>query len=110
MRDVRQAYWSYFLAQEEAGLTGRIAILAEELTELTDRRLRAGDISELELHLVRLQALSARDRAEQLKLEVPAIWEQLRLLTGLNAGAVTRGTVVVLSMSASKGSGSNSRS
>ena len=110
MRGVRQAYWSYFLVQEEAGLTGRIAILAEELTELTDRRLRAGDISELELHLVRLQALSARDRAEQLKLEVPAIWEQLRLLTGLNTGAVTRGTVVVLSMSASKGSGSNSRS
>ncbi|MDA2925571.1 TolC family protein [Acidobacteria bacterium AH-259-L09] len=83
VHDVRQAYWTYFLSREEARLTDRIATLAEEVTELTERRLRAGDISELQVHLVRLEALSARDQAEQRELEVPSAWERLRLLTGL---------------------------
>jgi cobalt-zinc-cadmium efflux system outer membrane protein len=83
VRDTRLAYADYVAASEQAEVADRIADLAEEIAELNSRRLEAGDISELDLTLIRLEALAARDQAARLGQESEIGWERLRLIAGL---------------------------
>lgn len=83
VRDTRLAYADYRMLGEQARQASEVADLAEEVAVLNAKRLAAGDISELDLQLTRLQALTARDAAAQLKQEVPVAWQRLCLLMGL---------------------------
>jgi cobalt-zinc-cadmium efflux system outer membrane protein len=83
IRDVRLTYADYVAATDQAQSADNIASLAEEIAELNLSRLDVGDISELDLTVIRLDALAARDSAEQLEQEVAVAWERLRLLTGM---------------------------
>ncbi len=83
VRDVRLAHADYAAATAQAGSAGRLASVTEEIAELNQKRLDAGDISELDLQLTRLEALAARDQAAQLEQETSVAWERLRLLSGL---------------------------
>lgn len=82
VRDVRLAHAGYSVAAQLAVHSANAADLAEQIADLMSRRLRAGDISEFQFRLTELEALSARDRAERLRMEVAVAWERLRFLMG----------------------------
>ncbi len=85
VRDVRLAHADYAATSAQAGSAGMLATVTEEIAALNQKRLDAGDISELDLQLIRLEALSTRDQAAQLEQETSVAWERLRLLSGLPA-------------------------
>jgi len=82
-RDVRVAYADLGLAQQRAAVGRQSAELRERIAALTEKRLAAGDISEMEASLPRVDARSAADQAQRFAREVEAARERLRLLLGL---------------------------
>ena len=82
-RDVRLAHADYSAAHRQAKIHGELAKLTREIAELTKHRLRAGDISELDAHLVELEALRAGGRMQEARQEINVAWERLRPLMGL---------------------------
>ena len=82
-RDVRVAHANYSAAREQAKIHGELAKLTREIAELTKHRLRAGDISELDAHLVEIEALRAGDRMQQATQEINIAWERLRPLMAI---------------------------
>ena len=82
-RDVRVAHANYSGAREQAKIHGELAKLTREIAELTKHRLRAGDISELDAHLVEIEALRAGDRMQQATQEINIAWERLRPLMAI---------------------------
>ena len=82
-RDVRVAHANYSAAREQANIHGELAKLTREIAELTKHRLRAGDISELDAHLVELEALRAGSRMQEATQEINIAWERLRPLMAI---------------------------
>ena len=82
-RDVRLAHADYSAARRQAKIHGELAKLTREIAKLTQHRLRAGDISELDAHLVEIEALRAGGRMQEARQETIVAWERLRPLMGL---------------------------
>lgn len=82
VRDTRIAHAELTTAQRRAELTVKVAGLLSEIAELTERRKAAGDISELELRLAHLDAVSASVRATRSKMDLDLMRERLRVLLG----------------------------
>lgn len=83
IRDVRIGHADLVLAQRRAALTVEIQQIRQEIADLADSRLQAGDISELEATAVRIDALRARVDANQAAQDVTLAAERLRWLTGM---------------------------
>lgn len=87
VRDTRLAFADYRGFFEQERRASAIADLADEIAELDSKRLRAGDIGELDLQLSRLDALTARDAARQAAEERRVAWTRLAFLAGLPASS-----------------------
>lgn len=83
VRDTRVAYANLLLAQQRASLAHDALDLRTDIADLTERRLRAGDISELESATARTDAIQARVDSSRFDQNVFIAAEQLRALTGL---------------------------
>jgi cobalt-zinc-cadmium efflux system outer membrane protein len=86
-RDARLAYADLALAQRRAAVALEAAGLRGRIAELTERRLAAGDISEFDANLSRIEARSMDDTARRFMRDADAASEKLRMTIGL------RGTV-----------------
>lgn len=82
VRDTRIAHAELATAQRRAELNSDAAGLMSEIADLTEKRLHAGDASELETRLVRLSAINAATLSEQSKRDLELAKERLRTLLG----------------------------
>ncbi|MGH9659141.1 MAG: TolC family protein, partial [Bryobacteraceae bacterium] len=64
-RDVKRAHLGLAHAERRAAIARESAELRHRIADLTDRRLAAGDIGEMEAGLARLEARSAEDSAQR---------------------------------------------
>lgn len=97
VRDARLAHADLLLADAREQAGERIATLRTRIVELTNARLRAGDISELEALAARTEAATAGEQLVRLKHDVTLASERLRIVLGLSIDrsriAVTPDTV-----------------
>jgi outer membrane protein, heavy metal efflux system len=84
-RDARLAHVNLILAQNRAELTTKALELRKDIQSLAEKRLKSGDISELEVIATRIDALQATAVAANAAQDVMVAREQLRVLTGLPA-------------------------
>lgn len=82
-RGVKLAHADLEFAERRAGLARESADLRRHIAELTEKRLAAGDISEMEALVTRVDAQSFRDQALRYQRDVESAAEGLRLLLGL---------------------------
>jgi cobalt-zinc-cadmium efflux system outer membrane protein len=85
-RDVKAAHAALALAQERAAILAESSGLKENIAQLTERRLAAGDIGAVDLNLAKLDWIAARDDAARAARQIEMAREQLRALAGLKAG------------------------
>ncbi|MEZ5364277.1 MAG: TolC family protein [Bryobacterales bacterium] len=85
VRDTRLAYADYRGFSDQERRASEVADLAGEIADLDAKRLKAGDIGELDLQLSRLDALTAGDAARQAAEEQRVAWARLAFLAGLPA-------------------------
>lgn len=90
-RDVRIAHAELALAERRRAVAAEALRLRRRIAELTQKRLEAGDISEFDANLARIDARSMEEIASRFAQEAEAARERLRLTLGL------RGTKVDLS-------------
>ena len=83
IRDARVAHASLLLAQEQAKVAKEAQSLRRQIAELAQKRLDAGDISELEATTSRIDALQAQATASRAVQDVELARQQLRTLIGL---------------------------
>ena len=83
MRDVRQAYADVVLAKERVRVAGEAVKLRGRVSELAEKRLKAGDISPQEAATARIDALQAEQDATRIGYDVPIAEERLRNLMGI---------------------------
>jgi len=83
MRDVRQAYADVVLAKERVRVAGEAVKLRGRISELAEKRLKAGDISPQEAATARIDALQAEQDATRIGYDVPVLEERLRNLMGI---------------------------
>jgi cobalt-zinc-cadmium efflux system outer membrane protein len=83
MRDVRQAYADVVLAKERVRVAGEAVKLRGRISELAEKRLKAGDISPQEAATARIDALQAEQDATRIGYDVPVAEERLRNLMGI---------------------------
>lgn len=83
MRDVRQAYADSILARERVRVAGESVKLRGRVSELAEKRLKAGDISPQEAATARIDALQAEQDATRISYDVPIADERLRNLMGI---------------------------
>lgn len=83
IRDTRVAHAELLLAQQQAALASEALGLREEIAELAERRLAAGDISELELTSAKLDAIQAKADAVRAAADVAVVENRLTMLVGL---------------------------
>ncbi len=79
----KTAYAELALAIDRLGLSEEAAVQRERFAGLTDARLRAGDISELEARTARIEAARAQQDAARARLDVSVRSSELRQLLGL---------------------------
>jgi len=84
VRDARQAHADLVLARARESAAGGILALRARIAELTNARLRAGDISELEAMAARTEAAAAGEQVVRLGHDVELAAERLRILLGLS--------------------------
>lgn len=89
VRDVRVAHANLIFAQRRARLAKDASAILTEVAELSDKRLKAGDISELEATTSRIDALTAKADAARFAQDVVLAQNQLRTLVGLTMHDVT---------------------
>lgn len=82
MRDVRQAYADVLLAKERVRVAEEGVKLRGRVSELAEKRLKAGDISPQEAATARIDALQAQQDATRIGYDVPVAEERLRNLMG----------------------------
>jgi cobalt-zinc-cadmium efflux system outer membrane protein len=82
-RDVRVAYWDLALAKERIRLGGEAVNLRNQILALTDARLRAGDISELEATAARMDLSLAEEQSARFVSARVMAHGRLRFLLGL---------------------------
>ena len=83
VRDVRCAHAELELADRRAAIARASADLRARIAELTERRFKNGDISEMEAAATRAEARSFEEQAARQAREVDTVSERLRLLMGL---------------------------
>ena len=83
MRDVRQAYADVVLAKERVRVAGEAVKLRGRVSELAEKRLKAGDISPQEAATARIDALQAEQDATRIGYDVRVLEERLRNLMGI---------------------------
>jgi cobalt-zinc-cadmium efflux system outer membrane protein len=81
-RDVRLAYAECAAAQARAEMADEIMRERREIAVLTNARLRAGDIGELETNVSVTEAFLAEDRASRFTQDIAVTKERLRGLLG----------------------------
>lgn len=84
VRDARFAHADFVLARTREITGEQIAALRKRIVELTNARLRAGDISELEAMAARTEEAAAGEQLVRLKHDVELASERLRILLGLS--------------------------
>src|SRR5262245_42951701 len=94
VRDARLAHADLVLAQARQKAAEEATTLRSRIVELTNARLRAGDISELEAMAARTDAATASEQLVRLRQDVELASERLRIVLGLS---VERSAVEVLS-------------
>lgn len=72
IRDARVAHANLLLAQERAELTQEAKSLRDEIAALAEKRLEAGDISELEASTTRIEALQAASGRDTIRRSLRA--------------------------------------
>lgn len=82
IRDVEQAYVDLWLAQEQARLADEGVGLQAEQVQIEQRRLEAGDISELEASAAQADSLHAIENARKASQDVAIFCYRLHLLLG----------------------------
>lgn len=92
-RDVRVAHVNLLQAQERAALTQNAQRLREQIEALSQKRLNAGDISELEFSTARIEALRAAAVSASARQDVSLAQERLRVLIG---GAIAGQSIVAV--------------
>ncbi len=80
--DVKIAYVEYALAQDRLGLADQSVEELEQISKLTESRLQAGDISELEARTAAIDAARARQDAVRARLDVALRANELRTRVG----------------------------
>lgn len=85
VRDIKFAYIHASLAQERARLAREALDVRSRISELSEKRLRGGDVSELEAATARVDALRAKEESARAQYDAQLALEKLRLLTGLPA-------------------------
>jgi cobalt-zinc-cadmium efflux system outer membrane protein len=83
VRDVRIAHATLTLAEQQAGILSEAARLREKIADLTDLRLKHGDIDALQSRLARMDALTAEDAAARAKQQIGIARQRLRVLLSL---------------------------
>ncbi|MFT5326207.1 MAG: cobalt-zinc-cadmium efflux system outer membrane protein [Planctomycetaceae bacterium] len=83
IRDVRVAHANLLLAQQQAVVSREAESLRTQIADLAQKRLDAGDISELEATTSRIDALQAQATASRAGQDVELARQQLRTLIGL---------------------------
>lgn len=83
IRDVRIAHAGFLLATDQAGLSEETARLRRQIADLAEKRLAAGDISELEVTSSQIDAQQAEALARRAVHDVTLARERLRVLIGL---------------------------
>lgn len=89
VRDVKVAHADLAAAEERTRLAGEAAELLGKVAGLTERRVRAGDASGLDLTLARREARTAQERAGWQAGETERARERLRFLMGVRAPIVS---------------------
>jgi outer membrane protein, heavy metal efflux system len=83
IRDARVAHANLVAVTEQAEVAREAASLRQQIADLAQKRLNAGDISELEFTASRIDALQAKAAAERAKHEVTLARERLRTVMGI---------------------------
>jgi len=83
VRDVRVAYIDWQLAVQRSSLTQEGASLRHEIARVAEARLEAGDIAELDVAAVRLDALISTGDASRATRDVELAEHRLRYLLGI---------------------------
>jgi cobalt-zinc-cadmium efflux system outer membrane protein len=86
VRDVRIAHAELTLAEKQAEILFEAARLREKIADLTDLRLKHGDIDALQSRLARMEALTSKDTAARAQHQVGITQERLRILLSLPQG------------------------
>jgi cobalt-zinc-cadmium efflux system outer membrane protein len=89
IRDVQITYADLWLAQEQVRLAMEGAQLQDQMAELAEGRLQAGDISELSASVARVDSLRAADTTKRLSKEAEILRQRLTALLGLICENVT---------------------
>jgi cobalt-zinc-cadmium efflux system outer membrane protein len=83
MRDVRQAYADVVLANERVRIAGESVKLRGTIAQLSEKRLRAGDISPQEAATARIDAFQAQQDLARIAYDIPVLEERLRNVMGI---------------------------
>lgn len=83
VRDVRLAHAELAAAEQRSMIATEAAELLQKIAELTERRLRAGEASGLEVALARTEARAAEDQGATFSRDAAIAGERLRSLMGL---------------------------
>ena len=86
IRDVKVAYTDFMLARERARLADEALKIRRRIQDLSEARLRNGDLSELEAATTRIDALRAHEEAQRARYDAQLVEQRLRLLTGAKEG------------------------
>lgn len=86
IRDVRLAHAGLILATDQAQLSLEAAKLRRQIADLAEKRLAAGDISELEVTTSQIDAQQAKAAADRARHDVTLAKERLRVFLGLTMG------------------------
>lgn len=84
IRDARIAHANFVAATEQAAVSREAAELRSQIAELAQKRLDAGDISELEATTSRIDALQAKAAADRSLHDVTLARDRLRVVIGLS--------------------------
>ena len=87
IRDARVAHADLLLAQQRQEVARRSVELRDRITQLTETRLRAGDISELDAMAAKSDLAAAREQLARLSADPPVANERLRFALGLSLDA-----------------------
>jgi cobalt-zinc-cadmium efflux system outer membrane protein len=94
IRDVQTTYADLWLAQQRVRLAQENAQLQVQTADLAQRRLRAGDISELVAAACHVDSLRATDVAKRFSKEAIIVRQRLNVLLGLTSSDTTPSTAL----------------
>jgi cobalt-zinc-cadmium efflux system outer membrane protein len=83
VRDVRVAFVDWQLAVQQAQLAEQGAMMQGELTRIADARLAAGDVADLDVSAIRLDALVGAGNAKRAARDADLARNRLRYVIGL---------------------------